>query len=67
MQIFIFISAYKLSIFFDANDRAHKTLIKNRFKTLYVSFVICVVVYVLLGVLKSAIVDEQILYWDSIL
>ncbi len=67
VQIFIFISAYKLSMFFDANDRAHKTLIKNRFKTLYISFVICVAVYVLLGLLKSTVVDEQVLHWDSIL
>ncbi len=67
VQIFIFISAYRLSLAYDAKHGTYKTLIKNRFKTLYVSFVICVFVYVLLGVLKSAIVDEQVLYWDSIL
>lgn len=67
VQIFIFISAYRLSLAYDAKHGTYKTLVKDRFKTLYVSFVICVFVYVLLGVLKSAIVDEQVLYWDSIL
>lgn len=65
--IFIFLSAYGLSISYEQRNDSYNKFIKIRFKKLYVSFLICLAAYISLGLLKSVAVNEQVLYWDSML
>jgi peptidoglycan/LPS O-acetylase OafA/YrhL len=68
VQLFIFLSAYGLAKRYSSEDVEYAEFLKTRFGKIYLSFVICVAVYICLGVLKSALLpDEKVLFWDSLL
>lgn len=68
VQIFVFFSAYGLTVKYHHRHIAPLLFLGNRISKIYFSFLLCVAVYVLLGLLKeSFLTDETVLYWDSIL
>ena len=68
VQLFIFLSAYGLTKRYASTSLSYKQFLRTRFAKVYLSFVICVAVYVVLGLLKSAYLPyEKVLYWDSLL
>ncbi len=68
VQLFIFLSAYGLTRRYLDTSVQYFAFLRTRFIKIYISFVICIVVYICLGILKSQfLTDEQVLYWDSLL
>ena len=68
VQLFIFLSAYGLTRRYAGVPLSYRQFLRSRFFKIYLSFVICVAVYVVLGLFKSAfLTDEKVLYWDSLL
>ena len=68
VQIFVFFSAYGLTKKYMHRTIDYREFLKNRVNKIYLSFLICVGVYILLGLLKSGfLTTEKVLYWDSIL
>ena len=68
VQLFIFLSAYGLTKRYSSERIRYVDFLKTRFSKIYLSFVICVVVYICLGFLKSGLLtDEKVLFWDSLL
>ena len=68
VQIFILLSAYGLTRRYANTSIQYASFLKARFGKIYISFVICFAIYIILGLIKSAfLTDEQVLYWDSLL
>jgi peptidoglycan/LPS O-acetylase OafA/YrhL len=68
VQIFIFFSAYGLTKKYLHTNIQLGSFLSRRLGKIYASFLICVVVYILLGIAKEQfITSEQVLYWDSLL
>lgn len=68
VQLFIFLSAYGLTRRYAGAPLSYRQFLRTRFAKIYLSFVICVAVYIVLGLIKSAYLpDEKVLYWDSLL
>lgn len=68
VQLFIFLSAYGLTKRYAGASLSYRQFLRSRFTKIYLSFVVCVAVYIVLGLLKSAyLTDEKVLYWDSLL
>jgi peptidoglycan/LPS O-acetylase OafA/YrhL len=45
-----------------------RAFFKNRIYKIYLSFLLCLAVYIVLGLIKSTfLVNEKVLYWDSLL
>jgi len=67
VQLFIFLSAFGLTKGYLDKTVRYTTFLKKRFSKIYLSFAICVAVYVALGILKTIyLTDEKVLYWDSL-
>ena len=66
VELFIFVSAYGLTLSYKQGS-SFSLFLKKQFFKVYIPFVICVAVYISLGLLKQHFVAEQVLYWDSIL
>jgi peptidoglycan/LPS O-acetylase OafA/YrhL len=68
VQVFIFFSAYGLTRKYLGTEIAAGNFLKSRLGKIYISFLICVAVYISLGIAKEALLtNEQVLYWDSLL
>ncbi len=68
VQIFIFFSAYGLTRKYLDKHIQLGSFLTRRIGKIYASFVICVAVYILLGIAKELLItNEQVLYWDSLL
>ena len=68
VQIFIFFSAYGLTKKYYTKNIKFKLFFHGRINKIYLSFLLCIVVYILLGLLKEIfLTSEQVLYWDSLL
>lgn len=68
VQIFVFFSAYGLTRKYLNQNIQLGPFLGRRLGKIYASFLICVTVYILLGIAKElAIPNEQVLYWDSLL
>jgi len=68
VQIFIFFSAYGLTRKYLDRNITTSIFLKGRIGKIYTSFLICVAVYISLGIIKEAyLTSEQVLYWDSLL
>ncbi len=68
VQIFIFFSAYGLTRKHLNTNLKLSSFLAKRVGKIYVSFLICVTVYILLGIAKELFISaEQVLYWDSLL
>jgi len=68
VQIFIFFSAYGLTRKYLNQCIETKSFLKKRAGKIYLSFLLCVAVYIFLGIAKETfITNEQVLYWDSLL
>ncbi len=67
VQIFIFFSAYGLTRKYLHTNIQLGSFLSRRLGKIYASFLICVAVYILLGLAKEQIIPgEQVLYWDSL-
>ena len=67
VEIFIFFSAYGLAISYSKNKPRYNEFILKRFYKLYITFLICIVFYLSLAFLKTAIGKEEVILWDSLL
>lgn len=68
VQIFIFFSAYGLTKKYYEKNIKFNTFLHGRINKIYLSFLLCLVVYILLGLVKTVfLTDEKVLYWDSLL
>ncbi|MCP4126813.1 MAG: acyltransferase [Gammaproteobacteria bacterium] len=68
VQIFIFFSAYGLTRKYLNQDIKISSFLKRRVGKIYASFLLCVALYICLGIAKETfITNEQVLYWDSLL
>lgn len=68
VQIFVFFSAYGLTRKYLKTNIQFSSFLTRRIGKIYASFLICVAVYILLGIAKEQFVtSEQVLYWDSLL
>ena len=68
VQIFIFFSAYGLTRKYLNKNIQLSSFLGRRLGKIYASFLICVTVYILLGIAKEMYIStEQVLYWDSLL
>jgi len=68
VQIFVFFSAYGLTRKYRHKPIGFGNFLKNRIDKVYLSFLICIAVYIVLGLLKSEfLTTEKVLYWDSLL
>ena len=68
VQIFIFFSAYGLTKKYYKKTVKFDLFLRGRFNKVYLSFLICLAVYILLGLLKSGfLTSDKVLYWDSLL
>ncbi|MBU2571556.1 MAG: acyltransferase family protein [Gammaproteobacteria bacterium] len=68
VQIFVFFSAYGLTRKYIKRPLVYSEFIKRRIFKIYFSFLICLGVYIGLGLLKTYLIsDSKVLYWDSLL
>jgi peptidoglycan/LPS O-acetylase OafA/YrhL len=68
VQVFIFFSSYGLTRKYYQKPLIISQFLANRINKIYFSFLLCVVVYILLGLVKAEFIpDEKVLYWDSLL
>lgn len=68
VQIFIFFSAYGLTRKYWTKEIETSDFLIDRIIKIYFSIMICIVVYIVLGLIKSSFfTDEKVLYWDSLL
>lgn len=66
VELFILTSAYGVTIACRERPKPYLKFQLHNLSKLYISFVICVIAYVCLGLLKQQFVTEQVLYWDSL-
>ena len=68
VQIFIFFSAYGLTRKYHKKSLVFSEFLKIRMCKIYLSFLLCLSAYIVLGLIKSKfLVTEKVLYWDSLL
>lgn len=68
VQIFVFFSTYGLTRKYHNQSLIWSEFLKSRIYKIYFSFLLCLAIYIALGVIKSVFVaNEQVLYWDSLL
>lgn len=68
VHIFVFFSTYGLTRKYFNNNLIYSHFIKERINKIYFSFLLCVLVYVSLGLMKSIFLpNEKIIYWDSLI
>lgn len=68
VQIFVFFSAYGLTRKYINQAPVYSDFIKRRIFKIYFSFLLCLAVYIVLGLLKTHLMsDSKVLYWDSLL
>ncbi|MBE0436254.1 MAG: acyltransferase [Methylomicrobium sp.] len=68
VQIFVFFSAYGLTRKYINQPLVYSEFIKRRLFKIYFSFLLCLAVYIVLGLLKTYLMsDIKVLYWDSLL
>ena len=68
VQIFIFFSTYGLTRKYHNKPLIYSAFLKSRIYKIYLSFLLCLAIYIVLGLFKSAyLVDEKVFYWDSLL
>lgn len=67
VQVFVFLSAYGLTLKYISPPTSFREYIFGRFKKIYISFLICLALYIFLGIIKSQfLTNEKVLFWDSI-
>ena len=68
VYLFIFLSVYGISISLNNNPRSYYNFMYRRFSTLYISFLICLVFYVVvrLTMSKMGLINGPDLQWNSI-
>ena len=68
VQVFIFFSSYGLTRKYDQQPLIMSQFIVDRIKKIYLSFLLSIVIYMVLGLVKAEfLTDEKIFYWDSLL
>ena len=68
VQVFIFFSAYGLTKKYYGKILIFNPFLLGRINKIYLSFMLCMLVYILLGFVKAGfLTDEKVLYWDSLL
>ena len=68
VQIFIFLSSYGLTRKYYQKPLIINQFLANRINKIYLSFLLCVAAYILLGLVKAHFMPgEKVLYWDSLL
>ena len=68
VQVFIFFSSYGLTRKYYQLPLITSQFLVGRIKKIYLSFLICIASYIILGVIKAEFLsDEKIFYWGSLL
>ena len=68
VQIFVFFSTYGLTRKYLNQPLVFNEFLKSRIDKIYLSFLLCLAVYIVLGLVKSSfLVHEKVFYWDSLL
>lgn len=67
VELFIFVSAYGCTISYQKKSKSIDTFMVEQFNKVYVSFVICLAVYIVLGFLKQEVTSEPVIFWESII
>lgn len=68
VQIFMFFSTYGLTRKYFGYNLEIGPFFSGRIEKIYISFLICLFVYIILGFVKSEFMSsEKVFYWDSIL
>lgn len=68
VETFIFLSTYGLTRKYNQNPLIISKFLIDRIDKIYLSFLLCVAVYIFLGLIKAEfITSEKVLYWDSLL
>jgi peptidoglycan/LPS O-acetylase OafA/YrhL len=68
VHIFVFFSSYGLTRKYYKKSLGCCEFFKNRIYKIYLSFLFCVAIYIVLGLIKSKfLVTEKVIYWDSLL
>ena len=68
VQIFVFFSTYGLTRKYLEKPFILSEFLKSRIYKIYLSFLLCLAIYIVLGLIKSTfLADEKVLYWDSLL
>lgn len=68
VQVFVFFSAYGLAKKYRNKDINFNRFLRTRVNKVYLSFLICVAVYIILGLMKATfITSEKVIFWDSLL
>ena len=68
VQVFIFFSSYGLTRKYNQEPLITSQFLVDRIKKIYLSFLLCVALYLVLGLIKAEFLpDEKIIYWDSLL
>jgi len=68
VQVFIFFSSYGLTRKYNQEPIITSQFLIGRIKKFYLSFLLCIALYMVLGLVKAEfLTDEKIFYWDSLL
>jgi peptidoglycan/LPS O-acetylase OafA/YrhL len=68
VQIFVFFSAYGLTRKYNRKSLKVGFYLWGRVEKIYLSFLLCVFIYIILGFLKEGLISsDKVLYWDSLL
>ena len=68
VEIFIFFSTYGLTRKYHLKPIVISQFLIDRIDKIYLSFLLCVAVYILLGLVKAEFMtSDKVLYWDSLL
>ena len=68
VQVFIFFSSYGLTRKYCQKQLIIRQFLANRVNKIYLSFLLCVAAYIVLGLIKEHFMPgEKVLYWDSLL
>ena len=68
VEIFIFLSAYGLTVKYKETKLIYSNFIRDRFDKIYFTFILAILLYVLLAFIKIGLTgtQEKVLYWDSL-
>lgn len=68
VQVFIFFSSYGLTRKYEQQPFIMSQFLVDWIKKIYLSFLLCIVIYIILGLFKAEFLsDDKIVYWDSLL
>tara|TARA_R110001583_G_scaffold71654_2_gene201615 strand:+ start:3753 stop:4820 length:1068 start_codon:yes stop_codon:yes gene_type:complete len=67
VELFIFVSVYGSTLSYSKKSKTYNKFISEKFKGLYFSFLVCVVAYIILGLVKETLSGDKVIFFDEIL